>query len=62
MSHQRCKYCGRFFKSPCPYDEFCTAACSTDDRTDRELVARLRAENLEELKRLARLATEERSK
>ena len=56
---QRCKYCGRFFKSPCPYDEFCQQACYLDDKADRELVARLRDENLRALKHMA---AEERSR
>jgi len=54
--NQRCKYCGRFFTSACPYDEFCGAACYADDKADRELV-RLRAENLRALKRIAEEAT-----
>ncbi len=43
---QRCKRCGRFFASKCPYDEFCGLVCYGDDKAEKELWERRRAENL----------------
>lgn len=50
---QRCKRCGRFFKSACPYDEFCTYSCYADDRAELEARERSRAENMKALQALA---------
>lgn len=39
VDRQRCKRCGRFFTSQCPYDEFCPTnvrSCYWDDKAERD--------------------------